>query len=504
MHRILTRTFGCFVMSFTLLFSFCERTTEEVAGVDALVAVGSKVAIDVFGAPTAGLGGIITGAAQALALVINHNIGDIVSITNANGDPDFSNIATVPPTVITPISEGTTVPTQLAIDTNDFLVATGQTLDNVRLIRLSLKKYYGALNAGNTAKIELQKTAVCEFVGRFDRALQGVHNSLVNISADLQSIPLASVSVSAVDVLTLRNQIVSSGRFPDFEASILAEAHATPEEIAGALGRLSRVTESSLNQLSDTDRTAIGVINGLVRVTDRVSAQAFLPSDFNCTASACSTICFRPPEFFLLNSPYLPPGTTVIINGANINAGTNNVVQIKLNLGVTSNGPLSARQQLNRQFVAAQLSLINARGHSSPAAFTALASPLSCYGFTSTYVLSTGEIISSSTTLAGLFSQVQSMFNSRSITDADMEIAAHLFVRLSSNNRYGCTGTIVTSTYCCHGALTKQTFYDEISNCKAINDNPTEINACAMAGNTKLGCTGETFTGSTIRTCIVR
>lgn len=149
----------------------------------------------------------------------------------------------------------------------------------------------------------------------------------------------------------------------------------------------------------------------------------------------CATICFRSPQYYLLNPISLPPGVGVEIGGVNFNAPTRNLTAIRLAL----QGGRSPLQRLNQQFVAAQLSLIRAGGHSSAPAFSALQSPISCYGFNfAPITLSRGFVLTHNSTLADLFEEVR--LDIRNNQTADMLVIAGILATLNGNDPLGRCG----------------------------------------------------------------
>jgi hypothetical protein len=149
----------------------------------------------------------------------------------------------------------------------------------------------------------------------------------------------------------------------------------------------------------------------------------------------CNTICFRSPQHYLLNLSSLPPGAAVMIGGVNFNVPTQSLAAIKLAL----QGGTTPLQRLNRQFVAAQLSLIRAGGLLSPPVFNALWSNLNCYDFNfAPMALSNGSAITPNSPLNILFEQ--SRFAIRDNRTADMLVLADLFSALNGNDPLGRCG----------------------------------------------------------------
>lgn len=144
---------------------------------------------------------------------------------------------------------------------------------------------------------------------------------------------------------------------------------------------------------------------------------------------SCVTVSFAPPEQLLLSPISLTPGNGIIIGGVNFNVPTRNLTIIKntLNGGAFGSLTLPPQQSLNREFAAAQLSLIKAGGLSSPSVFSALNSPIICYGVNlpDSVTLSNGFTISPSTTLKDFLDQTRlTVIDSKRFIDAP--VLAHL------------------------------------------------------------------------------
>lgn len=158
-------------------------------------------------------------------------------------------------------------------------------------------------------------------------------------------------------------------------------------------------------------------------------------------SNKCDTICFRSPQYYLLNLSSLPGGT-VLIAGANNNQpiSTSNRTQIALALRGNSTGfGLTAAQRFNQEFVAAQLSVNSAGGDGSPVAYNALWSMLSCYNVNFASVsLSNGVTLSPASMLNDLFEQAQ--LTIRQNRPADMDKIAAIFDLLNGNDPLGRCG----------------------------------------------------------------
>ena len=158
-------------------------------------------------------------------------------------------------------------------------------------------------------------------------------------------------------------------------------------------------------------------------------------------SNKCDTICFRSPQYYLLNLNSLPRGS-VLIAGVNNNqpVSTSNRTQIGLALRGTATGfGLTPLQRLNQEFVAAQLSVIAAGGDGSPVAFNAFWSMLSCYNLNfASVTLSNGFVLSPASMLNDLFEQSQLAI--RQNRTADMEKLAAVLDLLNGNDPLGRCG----------------------------------------------------------------
>ncbi|MEP7341536.1 MAG: SdrD B-like domain-containing protein [Acidobacteriota bacterium] len=159
-------------------------------------------------------------------------------------------------------------------------------------------------------------------------------------------------------------------------------------------------------------------------------------------SAKCDTICFRSPNYYLLNLNRLPGGT-VLIGGVNNNqpVSTKNTEAIMLALRgrPISTLPLTAPQHLNQEFVAAQLSLNAAGGSGSPVTYNVLWSMLSCYQINFAGVtLSNGVTLAPGSVLADLFTQAQLAIQEN--RTADMSAIAAIFDMLNGNDPQGRCG----------------------------------------------------------------
>ena len=160
-----------------------------------------------------------------------------------------------------------------------------------------------------------------------------------------------------------------------------------------------------------------------------VSGQA-TPFQVECPPSECAALaCLRSPQYFALNLCRLPRGfVTVAGNGVNATVNTGDAAKMRLLL----QGGTAAQQQFNRQFIAAQLSLLSLPDPGR----AALRSNLSCYQVhLQPTQLGTGETLSPAMTLGELFDQARR--TARSGGAADQRMLANLLERLNGNDPGG-------------------------------------------------------------------
>jgi len=150
---------------------------------------------------------------------------------------------------------------------------------------------------------------------------------------------------------------------------------------------------------------------------------------------ACVAVCFSSPQYYLANQRSWPSGS-VVIGGVGFNRPVNiqsNVLNIRLALQSFISAS-STLQQLNREFVAAQMSI--ERLGNTATGLRALNSSLSCYGLPfAPLKLSNGFTIITVTRLGELFDQTRlAIVENRS---ADMTVLAGLLGTLNSDNPSG-------------------------------------------------------------------
>lgn len=143
--------------------------------------------------------------------------------------------------------------------------------------------------------------------------------------------------------------------------------------------------------------------------------------------NTCSTVCFVSPDYYLRNLHRLPAGTVAIAGGGlNATISTSNTNGMRLAL----DGGASAQDKFNREYVAAQLSLLVAPGSDQ----AALASKLSCYGLSfQPVVLGSGATLTPNATLGVLLDYARSA--ARNGNARDLQALTSLLALLNTRCR---------------------------------------------------------------------
>jgi hypothetical protein len=177
----------------------------------------------------------------------------------------------------------------------------------------------------------------------------------------------------------------------------------------------------------------IGTLGGVVAndMFSNIVVNNNIGAEYNfgeaCMPIKCDTICYTQPREWLLRTRY--PNGAILVAGVNFN----NPISIQRNLAIIRNvlqGFGTGMLNLNREFVATQLSLASAGGTGSPVVFNTYWSPLRCSGVIFTPVtLSNGYYMSPDTLLNDLVLQAQAAI--RENRTADMQILADILIILN-------------------------------------------------------------------------
>jgi hypothetical protein len=135
----------------------------------------------------------------------------------------------------------------------------------------------------------------------------------------------------------------------------------------------------------------------------------------------CDTLCYRSAAYWLLN-PYEIPNGTVVIYGVNNNApvSTSRLSSIIQALQGNPMGlNLTPREVFNREYVAAQLNILNQGGPGSPVWVNTMWANLSCYGIAfDNITLSSGAVLTQTSMVKELYMHITAAVQSRN--DADL------------------------------------------------------------------------------------
>jgi len=154
----------------------------------------------------------------------------------------------------------------------------------------------------------------------------------------------------------------------------------------------------------------------------------------------CNAICYRSPQYFLLNIDRLPNGTVLIagVNG-NLPVSTTN----KRMMGIALKGGYTPTQQFNQEFVAAQLNALLAGGDGSSKLFYAMEGKLTCYNVQFDDIqLSSGFTLTPDSKLKDLYQQAKLCVAANSVAD-QLELAK-VFDQLNGNNPLGVCNNLWT------------------------------------------------------------
>ena len=188
---------------------------------------------------------------------------------------------------------------------------------------------------------------------------------------------------------------------------------------------------------------ATGKIPGnLAQSTDaEIDAVGFVP--FTAPPppdTKCKTLCFRSARYYLMHLNQLPRGS-VIIGGFNFNGPTSTTNTAAIQLALRRGDPLNRPapqplDRLNREYVAAQLTVLSIGGMGAPAAIDALWSTFRCNGLDFAPVtLSNGAKLTPDSMLKELFMQAQfAIDDGRTV---DMLPLAQLFFLLNGDDISG-------------------------------------------------------------------
>jgi hypothetical protein len=273
------RTLSLLLIALAVVMLGCPPST-GVAGATVGLSLFGGIAV---GVPGGQLVGGIALIGQCVGVVVLGFLENL-AVASSFPDADFDSIAIVEPVHFELLS----IPQPFAESSLDTaVIVAGKLIDDSRMLNLSLRKYYGAVAAQSTAGAQLQKTAACNALSNLNADLQAYSNALAGVSTEIQGTPAASVSGTVADVLNLRDQIVSTGSFPEFEAGYFSQANVSPEELSQALGIVASVTDQSI---TDAGLGGAVIFDRAAQKINHVNAAVFLPQGFTCDADSVVSV----------------------------------------------------------------------------------------------------------------------------------------------------------------------------------------------------------------------
>lgn len=247
------------------------------------------------GASVLGAAGVLTPepltTAAGTGALIGQGVGfigmglwDLFAAAPANPDPNHGEVAFVTPVTFAPVAGAGIVSDPV----NASMFSAASIIDNSRLLNLSLQRYYGAIDDGNTVNQQLQLLAASNALFSLESDINDYRVDLLSISIDVQFTDFAALSTTVGDVLALRDDIVLNG-FPLFEDFVFAEMNATTAEINLAISEISLVNG---NAISNADLTGAVIFDRYSSALGEVDLRELLPSGFTPVPEPSTGVMF--------------------------------------------------------------------------------------------------------------------------------------------------------------------------------------------------------------------
>lgn len=161
---------------------------------------------------------------------------------------------------------------QAIVPFNHSLDSLSLMIMDTRLIDMAAERYYGALKVGNIDAANFQRNNVFDFVHQFNSDRDAFHDELKLASSLLnQGGFLDRISPTVNDVISLRDQILASGKFPAAEERVFSEIGLTDIERQGIFHEVSLIDGSTITN-SDIQGPVI-----LDRMADRFGQFDIMP-----------------------------------------------------------------------------------------------------------------------------------------------------------------------------------------------------------------------------------
>ena len=151
-------------------------------------------------------------------------------------------------------------------------------VDDSRLLDLSLRKYYGAVNDGNATNKQLQLLESSKALHSLESSIDAYRLDLEAISDKVQSTGFASLSTTESEVLALRDAIIRDNAFPEFEKFVFDEMGATSREMELAILEVQLVDGSTID---DADLSGAVIFDRYADAFGKVDLRELLPPGFD-------------------------------------------------------------------------------------------------------------------------------------------------------------------------------------------------------------------------------
>jgi hypothetical protein len=198
-------------------------------------------------------------------------IWDIFALAPTTPDTNYATVASVVPVIFTPVSGMG----QAFDDINASLVLGGLVVDYSRLVDVSLQRYYGAVAASDASAALMQQVAASYFLSELESDMAAWRSSLQTVSAGVGGSPFATLTITQGDVLSFRDDVVTSG-FPAWENFVFLEMQATPQELTLARAEVGLLTGNAI----PSGLTGSVVFEQMASSMGQVNLSELLPKDF--------------------------------------------------------------------------------------------------------------------------------------------------------------------------------------------------------------------------------
>lgn len=132
---------------------------------------------------------------------------------------------------------------------NNTLIAGTRTLDSSHQLSCTLDRLHAAL--GQSDHADLQRASARNYLARLEGDVELFSVTLEHLGREVQGTEIDKVRTTRQQVLDLRDQIVRTGDFPDFEKAIVEEILSTENERALIIKSLEGLTGAQLPETAN-------------------------------------------------------------------------------------------------------------------------------------------------------------------------------------------------------------------------------------------------------------